>query len=86
MITLDKAARRYLQINALEAAVRTTEAAVDQVQKEIDDAQERLADLRRQKRQLLEDIRLAARDEGQLPLFDNFSHALSVCETAATAG
>lgn len=85
MITVDKAARRYLQINALETAVRTTEAAVDQVQKEIDDAQERLADLRRQKRQLLEEIRLAARDEGQLPLFDDFHHALSVCATGATA-
>lgn len=85
MITPDRAARRYLQINELEATVRTTEEAIDQVQKEIDDAQERLADLRREKRQLLEHIRTAARDEGQLPLFDDFPHALSVCPTGATA-
>jgi hypothetical protein len=55
------------------------------VQKEIDGAQERLADLRRAKNQLLKDIRAAARDEGQLPLFEDFSHALSVCPTGATA-
>jgi hypothetical protein len=72
MISIDRAARRYLQIAAFEETVRLTEAAILDVEKEIEEAEARRAELRRTKRDALEDIRKAARDEGQLPLFENF--------------
>lgn len=70
MMTVDTACRRYLQIHALERTVRLTEESIEQVQKEIDEAGERLSELRSTKSKMLKEIREAARDEGQLPLFD----------------
>lgn len=79
MIEKDRAARRFLQIAEFEETVRRAEAAMLKVQKEIDDATSRLSDLKREKREALEDIRRAARDEGQMPLLPfDIDHALSV--------
>lgn len=68
MMTVDTACRRYLQIAELERTVQLTEESIAEVQKEIDDAEERLTELRKTKAELMN--RAAARDEGQLPLFD----------------
>lgn len=70
MISVDVACRRYLQIHELEDNVLRCEASINEVQKEIDDAEERLKELRKAKSELLKEMRAAARDEGQLPLFD----------------
>lgn len=70
MISVDVACRRYLQMHELESTVRLTEASILEVQKEMDDAEERLSELRKVKSDLLKEMRAAARDEGQLPLFD----------------
>lgn len=85
MITRDRAAARYLQINALELTIRQTEDAIGQVEKEIDDAETRRTELRKVKRDALEEIRKAALDEGQLPLFDDLQHHLSIVRTGAIA-
>ena len=78
MIAKDRAAWRFLQIAEFEESVRQTEAAILDVQKELDDATSRLAELKRSKREALEDIRRAARDEGQIPLAFDLEHALSI--------
>jgi hypothetical protein len=79
MIEKDRAARRFLQIAEFEETVRRIESAIEDVQKEIDGATERLSNLRREKRAALEDMRRAARDEGQMPLLPfDIDHALSV--------
>lgn len=70
MISVEVACRRYLQIHEIEVAVRLCEASILDVQKELDAAEERLGELRKTKSDLLKDMRAAARDEGQLPLFD----------------
>lgn len=85
MISIDRAARRYLQIAALEQTVRQTEDAIGAVEKEIEDAESRRTELRSVKRDALEEMRKAAVDEGQLPLFDDLSHALSVARVGIGA-
>lgn len=70
MISVDVACRRYLQVHALEESVRLCERSIHDVQKEVDDAEERLSELRKTKSELLKEMRAAAADEGQLPLFD----------------
>lgn len=87
MITRDRAAARYLQINALELTIRQAEDAIGQVEKEIQDAEERRSELRRVKRDALEEIRKAALDEGQLPLplEQDLQHHLSLVRTGAIA-
>lgn len=73
----DRAIRRYLQIAAIEATVRLTEASIEEVQKEIGDAEDRLGELRKTKSELLKEMRAAARDEGQLPLFGDLDAELT---------
>lgn len=79
----ERAIRRYLQIASLEKAIRLTEGSIEDVQKEIGDAQDRLSELRRTNRALMKDLRAAARDEGQLPLFGNLELALEQPGTEA---
>lgn len=85
MIDIHRAAARYLQINALELTMRQAEDAIGQVEKEIEDAESRRTELRKVKRDALEEIRKAALDEGQLPLFDDLKHELSIVRTGAIA-
>lgn len=77
MMTIETAAARYLQIAELKTAVRLTEESIEGVQRELDNAEERLRELRKTKSELMKDLRAAARDEGQLPLF-NVREKLSV--------
>lgn len=72
----DRAIRRYLQIQAIEVTLEGVEGGIDQVQREIADAEDRLGELRKQKSELVKEMRAAARDEGQLPLFDDVTAAL----------
>lgn len=81
MMTVDAACRRYLQIRELEDAVVRAEASIEDVVNEIADAEERLSELRKAKSALLKTIREAARDEGQLPLFD-----VAACLSVLPAG
>lgn len=76
-VPTDRAVRRFLQIAALEDSVKLTESAIDDVQKELADAEDRLGDLRKQKSDLMKEMRAAASDEGQLPLFDNLPELLT---------
>lgn len=78
MIAKDRAASRFLQIAELEESVRRIEAAIPKVEHEIQEARERLSALRREKTEALDNIRQAARDEGQLPLHFDLDHALSI--------
>lgn len=78
MISIDKAAKRYLQIKGLEDSIRLTEDGIAEVAKELDDCGTRLQELRKTKSDLLKQMRAAARDEGTLPLFDDLTHTLSV--------
>lgn len=75
-LTSDRAVRRYLQIAAIEETVEKLETSIEEVVKEIEDGQERLKELRAQKSELLKGMRDAAKDEGQLPLFDNLTEQL----------
>jgi len=84
MMSVDTACRRYLQIKELEATVSLTEASILDVQKEIDDAEERIGELRKTKSELMKELRAAARDEGQLPLFD-VARCLSVTKAGHEA-
>lgn len=77
MTKQERAVRRYLQIAAIEQTVRLTEASIDEVQKEIADAEDRLGELRKTKSELMKEMRAAARDEGQLPLFDDIDAELT---------
>lgn len=89
MISVDVALRRYLQIHEIETTIRLTEGSILEVQKEIDEAEQRLGELRKVKSDLLKDMRAAARDEGQLPLFDvneKLSRARAGHETEAHRG
>lgn len=87
MIEKERAARRFLQIAALEETVRITEAAIVDVEREIAEAEERRSELRRTKRDALEDIRRAARDEGQVPLLPfDLDAALSVARVGVGVG
>lgn len=79
-VSTDRAVRRYLQIAQLETTVKLVEEGIRAKQIEIDDATEQLEELRKQKRELLAEIRAAAADEGQLPLFDNLSELLTDVE------
>ena len=72
----DRAIRRFLQIAALEQTLELTETSIRDVQREIDDATDRLSELRKTKSALLKEMRDAAKDEGQLPLFDDVGTAL----------
>lgn len=69
-MSVDTAVRRYLQIHEIESAVAECEASISEAQKELDDCEQRLHELRKTKSDLLKDMRAAARDEGQIPLFD----------------
>lgn len=75
-LTNERAVRRYLQIAAIEVTVEKLEASIEDVQKEIDDAEDRLKEMRAQKSELMKAMRDAAKDEGQLPLFDNLTDQL----------
>lgn len=75
-LTNERAVRRYLQIAAIEVTVEKLEGSIEQVQREIDDAQDRLKEMRSQKSELMKAMRDAAKDEGQLPLFDNLTDQL----------
>lgn len=70
MMTIETAAKRYLQIKELEAGIAAAEDGIAKVQKEMDDAEDRLREIRKTKNDLMKELRAAARDEGQLPLFD----------------
>lgn len=72
----ERAVRRYLQISNLERGVRLTEDSIEEVQREIDDGEQRLSELRKTKSELMKELRAAARDEGQLPLFDDVNAEL----------
>lgn len=85
MISIDKAARRYLQIKGLEDSISLTESSIGEVQKELEDCETRLQELRKAKSDLLKSMRAAARDEGELPLFDNLDHALSTAQAGHEA-
>lgn len=69
-LTTDRAVRRFLQIAAIEQTVEKIEASIGAVAKELEDAEERLKELQSQRREQLALMRAAAKDEGQLPLFD----------------
>jgi chromosome segregation ATPase len=75
-LTSERAVRRYLQIAAIEVTVEKLETAIETVQREIDSAEDRLKELRSSKSELLKAMRDAAKDEGQLPLFDNLTAEL----------
>jgi predicted nucleic acid-binding Zn-ribbon protein len=72
----DRAIKRYLQIASIEQTMELIESNILDVQKEIDDAGDRLKELQSQKRQLMKDMRDAAKDVGQLPLFDDVAGVL----------
>lgn len=75
-LTSERAVRRYLQIRAIEETVEKVEVSIDDVQKEIAAAEDRLGELRRTKSDLMKSMREAAKDEGQLPLFDDLNEQL----------
>jgi len=62
-MTDDRAARRYHHIATLERQLSITHA-------NIATAKAHVSELREQERGLIQRIRAAARDEGELPLFD----------------
>lgn len=66
----DRAARRYVQIATIEQAVVACEHSIETVQKSIDELSEQLFELRKTKASLMKDMRMAARDEGDLPLIE----------------
>lgn len=68
-ITAERAASRYFQMRTLELTARRLEAEIADGQKAIDEAEERIGELRKQKGTVLKELRLAANDEGRLPLF-----------------
>lgn len=70
MLTLELAAARFLQVHELERTIRLTEQEIAKAQKDVADAEERLSELRKTKTSLMKDMREAAADESQLPLFD----------------
>lgn len=70
-ITADRAAARYFQIHTLEKTARVLEADIATVQGDMDKLEEQLQDLRKAKGTVLKELRLAANDEGRLPLFND---------------
>lgn len=78
-LTRDRATRRYLQIRTLQEHVERIERAIESVEKEIDDATDRRRDLRKEKADVLKAMREAAKDEGQLPLFNELVDGLIDC-------
>lgn len=78
MIAIDVAAKRFLQMHALEAEVSQTETAIADQQREIAELEDCVSELRTKRTELLKELRAAARDEGQLPLFD----LATMCSTA----
>jgi len=85
MIAKDRAASRFLQIADLEDTIRRAERGLEELNKELDDVKSRRDELLRVKRDALDDIRQAARDQGQLPLFADLDHALSVAAVGVGA-
>lgn len=62
-ITQERAARRFAQIAVLERQMSI-------IQREIAECQDHLKDLRKAYDGLLQRVRTAARDDGELPLFN----------------
>ena len=62
-ITQERAARRYSQIATLERTLQ-------KVHSEINDCKAHLKELNDRRDGVLDRMRVAARDEGELPLFD----------------
>lgn len=81
MIAIDVAAKRFLQMHALEKDISEIEARIAEEQRAIVKHEDTLSELRTQRTEALKELRAAARDEGQLPLFD----LARMCSTA-TAG
>ena len=63
-ITEERAARRYHQMRHMEATLAKTD-------KRITDAKDKLAKLKEQREAQVDALLAAARDEGDLPLFDD---------------
>lgn len=75
-LTSDRAVRRFLQIAAIEQTVEKIELSIEEVIKDINDREEHLKELRSQKSELMKNMREAAKDEGQLPLFGDLHEHL----------
>lgn len=70
LMSIEHAAKRYSQIRSLQRAIDACDDSIAQVKREESEVQKRLQDLRDTKRDLQEDLRKAARDEGALTLLD----------------
>lgn len=67
-MNLEHAAKRYAQIRTIEIAVGQVEESIKTVTAHLSEVQEELSTLRTTKKTLLNDIRVAARDQGDCPL------------------
>ena len=68
-LTMDRAARRYSQIAQLERGISIADAEISEASQHVADARKHVSELREKRAALLFDLRKAARDEGELPLF-----------------
>jgi predicted nucleic acid-binding Zn-ribbon protein len=69
-LTAERAVRRFLQIQTIEQTVKDLEARILDKQKQLQQGEEELGELRKSKSDLMKQMREAANDEGQLPLFE----------------
>jgi len=67
-MTMDRAARRFSQIASIERQINITEAEIKDASQHAADARKLVDELREKKSTLMQDLRKAARDEGELPL------------------
>lgn len=81
----DRAIARYLQIASIEQTLGLCEISIGERQKEIQALEDELAELQKTKRELLKDMRAAAKDEGQLPLFDDIPALLDRAPRVGTS-
>lgn len=69
-LTRDRAAKRFVQMNEIELGVQACDESIRKTMKEAEDVADRLRELRKTRSNLLQDMRDAAVDKGQLPLID----------------
>lgn len=69
-LTLERAAKRFLQAQDIETSVRLIERSIAEMDNQVDEIQGRRRALASQRTELLRQLRANACDEGDLPLID----------------
>lgn len=69
-LTLERAAKRFLQAQDIETTVQLIEKSIEEIDNEINERRARRSELSSQKTEMLRQLRATARDEGDLPLLD----------------